>query len=500
MSGKVILKISLISLAIILGVAFRANMLGAECLWFDEIFSVHAATQPWDNFLSFIALDLIHPPLFYFALRGWVALGGDSPEWLRTLPLITWLIALIPFSLLARELKFNFNSYLFSSCYLIFSGSILKYSIEVRMYSLMLCLSLFSAWIFTRYLNRGGGIVALVAINSALVYTHYFGWFVISAELLIAVFLNRERLKSALVMAGVTFALFLPWIITVWNASNSGEGLQQNIGWMSRPGLVEIIKYILNLVEPFYFQTTTAEPLSVWWITMPLLMVVFAGSAIAILGKEVKESRPILILAILAIVPMMIAFAVSWVSPYSIWGTRHLIVAFAPAYLLIGTVIFGHSNIIFRRVMGGMFLVIFAAAAFVSLARERPAAAWCQVSLLSRDLYGGQTPVYTVEDLVSYQIWFDSRNEKERRPVNKLVGIDEVKEDTAYFLPRGFSDVRTVEISSLDEQTFWFIVRGKVLSETEQPIRNLKVKGYQIRDRRVAGVGGEQIGAYLMER
>ena len=41
-----------------------------SCLWFDEIFSVHAARHDWLGMIGFVAADLIHPPLFYLLLKA----------------------------------------------------------------------------------------------------------------------------------------------------------------------------------------------------------------------------------------------------------------------------------------------------------------------------------------------------------------------------------------------------------------------------------------------
>lgn len=500
MAGERAAKISLVSLVIILGLALRITTSLGECLWFDEIFSVHAATQPWSNFLSFIALDLIHPPFFYFILKVWIAAGGEGLMWLRTLPILLWVIALIPFSRLAMELKLNFNGYVLALCFLVFSGTILKYSIEVRMYSLMLCLSLFSAWIFVRYLNRGYGLGLLGAINLILVYTHYFAWFVIGAEVLIAAFLYRDKLQTVLAMAAIEFALFIPWIDTIWNVSSQSEGLKQNIGWISRPGPGEVIKFVLNLAEPLYFQTSTAEPVSIWWITIPMMLLVVAGSLTTVAANGVRDWSTVMILSGFALVPLIVAFAVSWITPYSIWGTRHLIIVFAPIYLLIGAMVFRNPGQTIKRVMTVGFLVLFVSAAIVSSARERPRASWCEVATLSRDLGPSQLPVYVVEDLIAYQLWFEARSSEQGWPVRKLTGIDGIREDKAYFLPRGFDEVASVDIASLNDEKFWLFVRGKVVSENEPPIRNLSVKGYRISDRRMAESGGEQIGVYLMER
>src|SRR5919106_5042635 len=86
-------------------VAARLWRLTGSCLWFDELFSVHAARHPWGGLWRFVAADLIHPPLFYALLKLWTAAGGESLLWLRLFPALTSIAALVPFLLLARELR-----------------------------------------------------------------------------------------------------------------------------------------------------------------------------------------------------------------------------------------------------------------------------------------------------------------------------------------------------------------------------------------------------------
>ena len=66
------------ALPVCLYVAARLWRLTASCLWFDEIFSVHAARHTWGALWRFAAADLIHPPLFYALLKLWTAAGGES--------------------------------------------------------------------------------------------------------------------------------------------------------------------------------------------------------------------------------------------------------------------------------------------------------------------------------------------------------------------------------------------------------------------------------------
>jgi len=132
-------------------VALRLWNLTDSCLWFDEIFGVHAAEMDWGNLFWFVAQDLIHPPLFYALLKIWIAAGGESLFWLRFFPVFFSTIAVAPFILLCRQFKLSLPTIALALMFFAVNGSLIKYAQEVRMYSLLLCLGLFSLWLFIRF-------------------------------------------------------------------------------------------------------------------------------------------------------------------------------------------------------------------------------------------------------------------------------------------------------------------------------------------------------------
>src|SRR5690242_11813293 len=120
----------------VLYIAVRLWHLDASCLWFDEIFSVHAAEHEWNSLLWFVAQDLIHPPLFYAVLKGWIAVGGESVFWLRLLPVLFSAFAIVPFLYLCRELKLSDGVTLLALTMLAVNGSLIKYTQTLRMYTM----------------------------------------------------------------------------------------------------------------------------------------------------------------------------------------------------------------------------------------------------------------------------------------------------------------------------------------------------------------------------
>jgi hypothetical protein len=107
-------------LLVCLYVAARPWRLTASCLWFDEIFSVHAARHTWGGLRRFAAADLIHPPLFYALLKLRVAIGGDSLQWLRLFPALTSIAALAR----TRPALLKATALLLLACWLLCVGAL----------------------------------------------------------------------------------------------------------------------------------------------------------------------------------------------------------------------------------------------------------------------------------------------------------------------------------------------------------------------------------------
>ena len=452
-------------------IAARLWGLTSSCLWFDEIFSVHAAEHDWSSLWSFVALDLIHPPLFYILLKIWILIGGDGLAWLRVLPVLLAVIAIFPFISLCKELKISFWTSLFGLLLLAVNGSLIKYSQEVRMYSLLMCLSLFSMWLFTRYFQKGKSLVALTIINVFLVWTHYFGWFVIVSEIAAILIFQRIKWRAIVLMFGVALASFVPWIISVAFAAKEGSGLSQNIGWMARPGIGSILQLKLAGLEPFYFQASSADPVSIYRISIPMLLIVGAGFVLFLLGwakHQSDQKRAVELTAIFAGLPLFAAFVASWLLPYSIWGTRHLIIIFVPISILVALVL-TNITVSSLRVGAITLILLFTGYAFILRAQQpAPQYIWCAwEQLMDKIEPGTDAHIYATEDVIAYHLWYSARNKLNIRVSKLEAGYPE---DAAYFLPRGFDEVDRIKLADLSDSEFWIAFRTEASADDLNPI------------------------------
>ena len=485
-------------------VAVRFCGLTDSCLWFDEIFSVHAAEHSWNSLLSFVASDLIHPPLFYVLLKLWITVGRESLLWLRLFPVIFAGISLAPFALLCRELKLGIWTQILALLFLATNGSLIKYSQEVRMYSVLLCFSLFSMWLFARYFVKGKSFVPLVLVNLLLIYTHYFGWFVVTSEVLAILAFQRIKWRSIVGMFVICFLCFLPWMYAVWTAAQAGSELAQNIGWTMRPGFTGIFRFTLGLIEPIYYQSTNIEPASIYRVSLPILLIVAIVASLYFANWKQQNGtarQNIKLLALFSAVPLLIAFIISWLLPYSIWGTRHLIIVFPPLMILL-TIALSNIHLQWMKAAAITFIILFSGYAFILQAsRQALQYSWCAWKPLVTDATTElQANIYTFEDLVAYNVWFAGRDRQQKNKVFKVNGIDGLVEDKAYFLPRRFNDIVTTNFDEIIDTKLWIAYRSKKFDSTEPPLRNFIFKGYRVVDQRAVEATHESAFFILLEK
>jgi hypothetical protein len=485
-----------LSLAIVLFIAARLWHLTASCLWFDEIFSVHAAEHSWRTILPFTAADLVHPPLFYILLKMWIGIGGESLLWLRLFPAIVSIAAIAPILLLACELKLSAAEKTLAMFLLAVSGYLIKYAQEVRMYSLLFFLSTGSLWLFIAIVRRRQFLTAmfagLTAVNLLMIYTHYYGWLVLVLELGIALWTSRPIAKKLLLSWLLLLVAYVPWIVLLAHAF-AIQRVDQNVGWIPRPGPHALLEFAMLLSQPFFSPESSIDsrinPLAVI-----LVMFIFAVPMVVLILKSrssrepFEPARTILLLAFLTFTPLVTILLASWLLPRSIWGARHLIIVAVPFAMLAAIAII-RLQPYWARV--SILLVVscwFGATAVYALIRPTPHFIWCAwgplaVEAAQIDQPTSQpTSLYAFEDLVAYHSWFAlKRDGGETFKVSVIKNVPGTIEDTAYFLPRNFNeiDVRGPDIPG--GHKVWIAFRAARLDEQQPPLRQFIEAGYEIK-------------------
>lgn len=201
------------------GAILRVREAGRAPMWFDEIYTTWAARGGIDRVLDTVASD-VHPPLHTLLVSAWVALGGESTAWLRSLSILFGLATLVVVFQLGRAM-FGRGAGFFAAALLAAHPVHVYFSQESRVYAL-LWLELATAWwLAWRWLSAGRArdAAGYVAVSALALYTHYLAGMVLAFTAAGGLLWLRDpgAKRRALAWAGLHVAialLFLPQVPT----------------------------------------------------------------------------------------------------------------------------------------------------------------------------------------------------------------------------------------------------------------------------------------------
>jgi uncharacterized membrane protein len=84
-------------------VLLRLPNVAARSLWYDEASSWQIASFSWPGIIDACRLN-VHLPLYYFALKTWMSVFGDSVVALRSMSIFFAALTVVGVYLMAREI------------------------------------------------------------------------------------------------------------------------------------------------------------------------------------------------------------------------------------------------------------------------------------------------------------------------------------------------------------------------------------------------------------
>jgi uncharacterized membrane protein len=355
-------------------VAARLWRLTAYSLRADEIFSIQAVRQGWLDLVRYVVRDIVHPPLFYILLKLWQRIGGESEGWLRLFPVLTAVVAIWPFVLLCRELRLKAMEINVAFVLMAVNAYLIYFAQELRMYSLLLLLTVTSLWLFARWYNASTAIashvVPLFVVNLLLVYTQYYGWLVVIGELLVLLIWAPTKIRWFMWSTAALVVCFSPWAFVVTRAAIRRGGLESNIGSFARPtgrDLGEL--YILfNGRLGAGWQTMSGQML----FAFPILLWAWH---IYRRQDDDNSSMTFWFLLQSSAFPIACAFVISQITPQSIWGTRFFVNAAVP-YLILVAVAIGRLRPAWLRNASLVLVVVWASLSAIQELNNTDKRAW----------------------------------------------------------------------------------------------------------------------------
>ena len=279
------------------------SKIGAWSVWFDESFSAFMIKQNFASIWRYTALD-VNAPLYYFLLKGWSLIVGHSDVALRLLSVMFGVGALIGGFFLSKRLFGRRVGY-FTLLFLTLSPMLLRYSTEMRCYTLVIFLLILATDVFVVASAKSSHKLWLLygLLIALAMWTHYYAALVIVAHLLWRKVTTKKFFTRDFV-AGLIFAavLFLPWLPIMVKQLTT---VQVSGFW--------IAPFSLDTVGNFFGEMTvynTHDRISGWValgvIAALILMVMLLVKGRRALAKKLQPNL-LLILLIVLLPPLVLA-------------------------------------------------------------------------------------------------------------------------------------------------------------------------------------------------
>lgn len=302
-----------------LAMALRFYGLTAAAIWGDEGSSLLLSEYALDD-LWFHAAHDVHPPLYFFMLRGWIELFGDGIWSIRGMSATPGVVVVGLGIWLTRQLSTQ-RAAVLAGVLLALLPTAVRYSQEVRMYALLgvwLLGATLALVYWVRQPARMRYLATYVLLMCAGFYTHYFTALCVLVHWAwLAVLCNAQQPGERLIarrqwwLANVAIVLlYLPWLPNLLDLVQHVDQLKVggDIGWEEPVGLLSVP----SMIWQFVLQD---EGLDFWrplfWL-FPLLLIAAVGMTA---WRDREPDRPAVLLALFFLLPLLLVYGVSFISP-----------------------------------------------------------------------------------------------------------------------------------------------------------------------------------------
>lgn len=211
----------IVLLILVLATALRFYHIDYQSVWLDEICSILEANPniKWSDLEATIMLSDPHPPLYFALMKILFQLFGYTALVARVFSAIVGVGGVYALYLLGKEID-NKNTGLLAAFLLAINSFHIYYSQEVRMYALLVLLTVLSYYRLVVYLkeNTYKNATLYGLFTGLMLLTQFFGLFVFVSQVIILLFvlIKKEKaykllfFKQLLVSGLVIIISFLP--------------------------------------------------------------------------------------------------------------------------------------------------------------------------------------------------------------------------------------------------------------------------------------------------
>jgi hypothetical protein len=215
---------------VLLNLLLKGWHCGSPSVNLDESFSLFHAQMPPAQIVSELVQGN-NPPLWELLLHAWIGVFGVGEFSARFLPTLFSSLAVFFIHRIGMEHQGIRQATLASALFTL-SNYHMVFAHEARVYPLLVLLTSASFYAFQRNMREPAQVrwwVAWVASNVALLYSHYFGLFVLASQALLWLVngnLRRNTMRQWLICVCVLVVAYLPMMVVVvgrfWASASEG--------------------------------------------------------------------------------------------------------------------------------------------------------------------------------------------------------------------------------------------------------------------------------------
>lgn len=243
-------------------VAFTLRFLYLDStLWYDEACSWATATDKAGIMHNLLNIDLQHTPLYFLLLKFWIKIFGQSEIAMRIMSLIFGILT-VPLAYIVSK-KVTKNGF-WSSLICAVSPLLVLFSVEVRMYSLVVFLVLLSINYLVNFERKEDkkSLLKLIGINILIPYT-FVGGILYNLSLIIcySIYLfrnNKEKFTKYLRFEIIEWVFLVPYFVLI-----SYYAKMRSVFVISHEGVLRF-SHIVDVIRNFFGATIDSN---VYWVS-----------------------------------------------------------------------------------------------------------------------------------------------------------------------------------------------------------------------------------------
>jgi len=315
----------------------------------DEPFSIFHAQMPLQDVFDILKHGN-NPPLYEFFLHFWIKLFGISAFSVRLPSVIFSSLTAVVIFWVVKKL-FHFKEALTATFIFTCATIHIYFAHEARVYALFVLLSSLSLVCYVNFYKKNNikNQFYLIIINTLLLYTHYFAFFVIINQWIGLIILpyNKKIIRSYIVGFLISLLFFLPLLLPFLNQFL----LTVNRGtWVSPPHWSHIYGFI-NIF------------LNIKYVSFAFLFYISIALAIEVINKKTSikhillKNRYFFLITAWFVCPYTLMFVASYYAPMFI--ERYILFTSVFLYMFLGIFIWKlGTDSLFKKIAIGLCLLM----------------------------------------------------------------------------------------------------------------------------------------------